>query len=160
MSDRFRGAVPLGQSGDVTTKGGLVSIVHQNPKKGSCLLVEIRQKLGLNLDDERRGYDREKTGLLFASVHIHCITLSTHEYQGNVHIFVVLLHEVLIVFFSPITILFVESGAIVFMGRPSNSLGAAGAISVLVRGHTELDTTYRLVVHPALRHWFLPCDPD
>jgi len=46
------------------------------------------------------------------------MSFQTHEYQGGIQIFVVLLHKFLVVFFGLFVVMPVEFGAMILLGRP------------------------------------------
>ena len=58
------GTGPLGNSGNVVTKGGVVDLIDEDSEKGSSLLARVRLKLRLDVDNKCGSYSGEQTGLL------------------------------------------------------------------------------------------------
>ena len=56
--------IPLGESGDISSEGGVVNLVNKDAKEGGSLITRVRLKLRVDLDDERGGNGREQTSLL------------------------------------------------------------------------------------------------
>ena len=112
MDDRWWRARPLWDWRNIAAESGVVHLVEEDAEEGCCLVVRVWLELGLYLDDERRGHGRKQTSLLHESAPAHTETASgTYEYQRRVQIFVVFLHEFLIVFFGFFAIVLVELGA-------------------------------------------------
>jgi len=82
--------------------------VDEDAEESGGLFVRVRLQLGLDLDDECRGYGGEQTGLSLESARVRRICLETHKYQGGVQIFVMPLDEFLVIFFGLLVIALIE----------------------------------------------------
>jgi len=57
------GTGPLRDRRNVIAECRIVDLVDEGAEEGDCLFVRVRLELGLDLYDERGGYDGEQTGL-------------------------------------------------------------------------------------------------
>ena len=60
----MQGASPLGNSGSVGAKGGVVNFMDEDTEEGGSLLTRVGLELRLDIDDERGSDRREQTGLV------------------------------------------------------------------------------------------------
>ena len=63
LDNRVRGTGPLWDRRNVVAERGVVDLVDEDAEEGGSLFVWIRLELGLDLDDECRGYSGEQTRL-------------------------------------------------------------------------------------------------
>ena len=100
--------------------------MDEDAEESGGLFVWILLQLGLDLDDECRGHGGEQTGLSLGLAYVRRVCLKTHKYQGCVQIFVVSLDEFLIVFIGLSTVVLVEFGTRILLGRLSVLSWAVG----------------------------------
>ena len=67
---RARGAGPLWDSRNVSTKGGVVHFVDDDTEEGGRLFVGVWLEVRLDLDDECRSHGRKQTSLWFESARV------------------------------------------------------------------------------------------
>ena len=104
--------------GNVASKSCVVDPVDEDTEEGGGLFTCIWLELRLDLDDEGGCHGGEQTSLCAESARLRPTNTGkkTHEDQGGVHIFVVLLDELSIVFFRFMAVLLVEFGPDILLG--------------------------------------------
>ena len=64
LDDRGRRTVPLWESGNIVSEGGVIDLVDEDAKEGGSLVVGIRLKLRVDLNDKRGSHCGEYAGLM------------------------------------------------------------------------------------------------
>ena len=74
MHHRGGRAVPLWDSGDFISEGGIVNLVNKDTEECRGFVARIRLELGVDLDYERRRDCREQTGLSLPGQRVFIVT--------------------------------------------------------------------------------------
>ena len=115
LDNRVGRARPLWYRGRVISEGGVVDFVYKDAKKGSSLVVRVGLEVGVNFDNECGGYCGEQTSLLPVLAYVHQTSQETHEDQGRVQIFIVLLYELLVILLGLSAVVLKELGPVVLL---------------------------------------------
>ena len=108
LNDHLWGTGPLWEGRNIISEGCIVCLVDQDTEEGSSLVVGVGAKFRLDVDDECGGDGGEQTSL-HPRQHVYTgVSYRTHEDEGRVQIFIVLLYELLVVFISFLAVGLVE----------------------------------------------------
>ena len=101
--------------GSVISEGGVVDLVDKDAEESGSLLARVRLELRLDVENECRGDSGEQTSLCLGQHMRTEVSYRTHEDEGRVQIFIVLLHELLIVLLGLFTIVLKELCPVVLL---------------------------------------------
>ena len=59
----MRGSSPLRDCGNIVAESCIIQFVNEDAEESSRFFVRVRLVLGLDIDDESRGYGRKQAGL-------------------------------------------------------------------------------------------------
>ena len=108
-------ASPLWEGRRVVSEGSVVDLVDEDAEEGGSLVTRVGLELGLDVEDECGGDSGEQTSLR-PRQHVYTgVSYRTHEDEGRVQIFIVLLHELLIVFLGLPAIVLKESCPVILL---------------------------------------------
>ena len=85
------------EGGSITAEGGIVDLVDKDAEERSGLVVWVLLEVGVDLYDECGADGGEETSLSPLLKNVRTNFIQTHEDQRVVQIFIMLLHEVLVV---------------------------------------------------------------
>jgi len=115
LDNRVGRAGPLRYRGRVISERAVVEFVDKDAKEGGSLVVRVGLEVGVDFDNECRGDGREQTGLSPVLACVNQTPQGTHEDQGRVQIFIVLLYEFFIILLSLSAVVLKELSPVVLL---------------------------------------------
>ena len=117
LNHRTGWAGPLWEGGNVVSEGGVVRLVDENTKEGGSLVIGIGLELRVELDDKSGGDRREQTSLCPLLAPVGKTRWKTHENQGCVQVFIMLLEEILVILLGNLAVVLVEPSPMIHLSR-------------------------------------------